>query len=94
MERLEREESEEAKRQSLIKKELKWVKRGAKARSTKQKARLQRFEDLVNREYVKPNTDVEINFVGSRLGKKIIEIDNISKSFYINNTKAKLTLWY
>lgn len=81
MERMEREESEEKKRESLIRKELKWVKRGAKARSTKQKARLQRFEDLVNREYVKPNTDVEINFVGSRLGKKIIEIDNISKSF-------------
>ena len=81
MERVEREESEEAKRQSLIRKELKWVKRGAKARTTKQKARLQRFEDLVNREYVKPQTDVEMNFVGTRLGKKIIEIDNISKSF-------------
>lgn len=81
MERMEREESEEQKRQSLIRKELKWVKRGAKARSTKQKARLQRFDDLVNRDYVKPNTDVEINFVGSRLGKKIVEIDDISKSF-------------
>lgn len=81
MERLEREESEEAKRQSLIRKELKWVKRGAKARSTKQKARLQRFEELVNREYVKPVTDVEMNFVGSRLGKKIIEISHLCKSF-------------
>lgn len=81
MERMEREESEEQKRQSLIRKELKWVKRGAKARSTKQKARLQRFDELVNRDYVKPNTDVEINFVGSRLGKKIVEINDISKCF-------------
>lgn len=84
MERMEREESEEAKRQSLIKKELKWVRRGAKARTTKQKARLQRFDELVNREYVTVNTDVEINFVGTRLGKKIIEIDSISKAFDSN----------
>ena len=81
MERLEREESEEAKRQSLIKKELKWVKRGAKARTTKQKARLQRFDELVNREYIKPVTDVEINFVGTRLGKKIIEIEHLYKAY-------------
>ncbi len=81
MERLEREESEEKKRQSLIRKELKWVRRGAKARSTKQKARLMRFEELVNREYIKPNTDIEVNFIGTRLGKKIIELENISKSY-------------
>lgn len=81
MERMEREESEEAKRQSLIKKELKWVKRGAKARTTKQKARLQRFDELVNREYVKPQTDIDINFVGTRLGKKVIEIEHLYKSF-------------
>ena len=81
MERLEREESEEKKRQSLIRKELKWVRRGAKARSTKQKARLMRFEDLVNREYINPNTDIEVNFIGTRLGKKIIELENISKSY-------------
>ncbi|MBE6051454.1 MAG: ABC-F family ATP-binding cassette domain-containing protein [Clostridium sp.] len=81
MERMEREEAEESKRQSLIKSELKWVRRGAKARSTKQKARLQRFDELVNREYIKPKTDVEINFVGTRLGKKIIEISHLSKSF-------------
>lgn len=81
MERMEREESEQKKLNSLIKTELKWVKRGAKARTTKQKARLQRFDELVNREYIKPPEDIEINFIGSRLGKKIIEIDNLSKSF-------------
>lgn len=80
-ERLEREESSENKRQSLIKKELKWVKRGAKARTTKQKARLQRFEELVNTEYLTVDTDVQINFVGRRLGKKVIEVNNISKTY-------------
>ena len=70
MERIEIEEAQEEKRQSLIKKELKWVKRGAKARTTKQKARLQRFDDLVNQEYVKRETDVEMSFVGTRLGKR------------------------
>lgn len=81
MERMEREESEQKKLDSLIKTELKWVKRGAKARTTKQKARLQRFDELVNREYIKPPEDIEINFIGSRLGKKIIEIENLSKSY-------------
>lgn len=84
-ERLEREESTENKRQSLIKKELKWVKRGAKARTTKQKARLERFEELVNTEYLKVDTDVQINFIGRRLGKKIIEINDINKVY--NNKK-------
>lgn len=81
MERIEIEEAQEEKRQSLIKKELKWVKRGAKARTTKQKARLQRFDELVNHEYVKRETDVEMSFIGTRLGKKIIEINHINKSF-------------
>lgn len=81
MERLQLEQTLEDKRQSLIRNELKWVRRGAKARTTKQKARLQRFDELVNREYVKPQENLEISFIGTRLGKKIIEIDNISKSF-------------
>lgn len=81
MERIEIEEAQEEKRQSLIKKELKWVKRGAKARTTKQKARLQRFDELVNQEYVKRETDVEMSFIGTRLGKKIIEINHINKGF-------------
>ena len=81
IERIEVEKSQEVKRQALIRNELKWVKRGAKARSTKQKARLQRFEELVNKEYVENNTDIKINYVGTRLGKKIVEIENLSKSF-------------
>lgn len=81
VERLQIEASKEEKRQKLILKELKWVKRGAKARTTKQKARLQRFDELVNTEYFTVNTDIEMPFVGRRLGKKIIEINSISKTF-------------
>ena len=81
MERIDRERSMEAKRQSLIKKELAWVRRGAKARTTKQKARLQRFDELTSIESFKEYEDIEISVTGSRLGKKIIEFHDISKSF-------------
>ena len=80
-ERLEIEAAQEEKRQKLILKELKWVRRGAKARTTKQKARLQRFEELVNTEYIDINTDIEMPFIGRRLGKKIIEINHLYKAF-------------
>ena len=81
MERLQLESSMEDKRQNLIRNELKWVKRGARARTTKQKARLQRFDELVNREVIKEDEKIDISVALSRLGKKIIEIKNISKSF-------------
>jgi ATP-binding cassette subfamily F protein uup len=80
-ERLSIEASIEDKRQNLIRTELKWVRRGALARSTKQKARLQRFDDLVNKETSKQDENIDISVSSSRLGKKIIEINNISKSF-------------
>ncbi|GAA0240003.1 ABC-F family ATP-binding cassette domain-containing protein [Metaclostridioides mangenotii] len=80
-ERLAMEASIEDKRQNLIRTELKWVRRGALARSTKQKARLQRFDDLVNKETSKQDENIDISVSSSRLGKKIIEINNISKSF-------------
>ena len=81
MERLQLESSMEDKRQNLIRNELKWVKRGARARTTKQKARLLRFDELVNREVIKEDEKIDISVASSRLGKKIIEIKNISKSF-------------
>ena len=80
-ERLEIEAASEEKRQKLIIKELQWVRRGAKARTTKQKARLQRFDDLVNQEYIAPKPSLEMSFIGTRLGKKIIELHDISKSY-------------
>ena len=81
MERMEIEQASEEKRQNLIRKELAWVKRGAKARTTKQKARLDRFDELINRKVYEEADNVEISVMGSRLGKKIIEIENISKGF-------------
>lgn len=81
IERLETEQVQEEKKNALIRNELKWVRRGAKARSTKQKARLQRFDELVNTETIRIQDDVEISFVGSRLGKKVVELHNINKSF-------------
>lgn len=81
MERLALESSMEEKRQNLIRTELAWVRRGAKARSTKQKARLQRFDELTNRETITSDEKMDISVGSSRLGKKIIEIHNISKSF-------------
>ncbi|WP_297713651.1 ABC-F family ATP-binding cassette domain-containing protein [Clostridium sp.] len=80
-ERLEIEAASEEKRQKLIIKELQWVRRGAKARTTKQKARLQRFDDLVNQEYIAPKPSLEMSFIGTRLGKKIIELHDINKSY-------------
>ena len=66
-ERIELEAASEEKRQKLILKELKWVRRGAKARTTKQKARLQRFDDLINEEYIAPKANLEMSFIGTRL---------------------------
>jgi ATP-binding cassette subfamily F protein uup len=83
--KLEREENAvtaDAKRRNLLRKELKWIQRGAKARSTKQKARIDRFEKLSDEG---ASADIgsafEISVASSRLGKKIIELDHISKGF-------------
>ncbi|WP_341876984.1 ABC-F family ATP-binding cassette domain-containing protein [Defluviitalea saccharophila] len=79
----------EDKRQSLLKKELEWIRSGVKARGTKQKARIDRFERLKEQAVNIFSDKMEISVGTSRLGKKIIEIDNISKSFgdkcYIKN---------
>ncbi|MDM0557600.1 ABC-F family ATP-binding cassette domain-containing protein [Clostridium perfringens] len=81
MERIAIEKASEEKRQNLMRKELSWVRRGAKARTTKQKARLQRFDELVNQEGFIENENIEISVMGTRLGKKIIEIEHLNKSF-------------
>ena len=71
----------ERKNQSLYRQDLAWMMRGARARSTKQKAHIERFEALKNREKIAVDGEVEINALSSRLGKKTIEVTNISKSF-------------
>lgn len=81
IERLETEQIQEDKRNALIRNELKWVRRGAKARTTKQKARLQRFDELVSTETIRRQEDVAISLVGSRLGKKVVELYDVCKSF-------------
>ncbi|MCX0387119.1 ABC-F family ATP-binding cassette domain-containing protein [Clostridium perfringens] len=81
MERIAIEKASEEKRENLMRKELAWVRRGAKARTTKQKARLQRFDELVNQEGFIENENIEISVMGTRLGKKIIEIEHLNKSF-------------
>ena len=81
MERVDRERTMESKRQSLLKTELAWVRKGAKARTTKQKARLQRYDALASQENFKEYENVEISVMGTRLGKKILEFHGISKGF-------------
>ena len=72
---------EERKRQNLLRTELEWVRRGAKARTTKQKARLQRYDVLAGENGPEEKKRVELSSVGSRLGKKTIELNHISKSY-------------
>ncbi len=71
----------ERKRQSILRKELEWVKRGARARTTKQKARLERYEELKNADAPVFDSKVELQSVASRLGKTTVELTGISKSF-------------
>lgn len=80
-EREEMEISTERKNKTLYRKELEWIMRGAQARRTKSKDRIERFEKLSERE--KPTTGKKLNLtsVAARLGKKTIEINRISKSF-------------
>ena len=80
----EREEMEiatERKNAALYKKDLAWMMRGARARSTKQKAHIERFEELKNRDKIIVDKEIVVDSVSSRLGKQIIEIDNISKAY-------------
>ena len=79
--REERELASERKRQSILRSEVKWVMRGARARSTKQKARLERFEQLKAMDSPKTAKQVEMGSVGTRLGKKTIELYDISKAY-------------
>ncbi|SHO53055.1 ABC-F family ATP-binding cassette domain-containing protein [Anaerocolumna xylanovorans] len=71
----------ERKKKSLYRMDLEWMMRGARARSTKQKAHIMRFEELKNRKGIEEDKSVEINALSSRLGKKTIEINGISKAY-------------
>jgi len=79
-----REESKQAterKKQSLYKKEEKWMQQGAKARSTKQKARIERFESLKETTIEKDTQEINLNVAKTRMGKKVIELIDICKRY-------------
>lgn len=80
-EREEQQEASERKRQNLLRNELAWMRRGARARSTKQKARIERFEELNSQSTDLNEAKLEISVASSRLGRKIIELENISQQF-------------
>ena len=80
-EREDMEMAAERKNKSLYRMDLEWMLRGARARSTKQKAHIQRFEELRDRKGIEKQKNIDINALSSRLGKKTIEVNNISKSF-------------
>ena len=79
--REEMELASERKRQSILRMELEWAKRGCRARSTKQRARLERLEALKNGKAPVQETDVQMDSVETRMGKKTVELHHISKSY-------------
>lgn len=93
--KLEREENEAAtaeKHQALLRRELAWIRRGARARTTKQKARIQRFEELQENQPRSRAGKVEISSTASRLGKKTIIAENVSHSFDQETIAADFSL--
>jgi ATP-binding cassette ChvD family protein len=80
--RLQQEASQEKARQKTIEKELEWVRQNPKGRQAKSKARMARFEELQNTDHQKRNETNEL-FIppGERLGDKVIEVNNLTKSF-------------
>lgn len=79
--REEMELASQRKRKSILRTELKWITRGALARSTKQKARIDRYYEMKSIEDVKTDEKVEISSLSSRLGKTTIELENLCKSY-------------
>lgn len=78
--REEREAAAEQKRQNLLRTELAWIRRGAKARTTKQKARIERFEKLQAARTEYKSDELDISVASTRLGRKILEISQLGKS--------------
>ncbi len=77
-------EAHERKNRTLYRRELEWIKRGARARGTKSKDRIERFHELENREKPVEKEKLQLQSVSSRLGRKTIELENISKSINDN----------
>ncbi|MBW4524251.1 MAG: ABC-F family ATP-binding cassette domain-containing protein [Phormidium tanganyikae FI6-MK23] len=75
------EASSERKHQGVLRRELEWLKRGAKARSTKQKARIDRVHEMQDTEFRQAQSKVQISTAGRRIGKKVVELHQVSKGF-------------
>ncbi|MBD2041511.1 ABC-F family ATP-binding cassette domain-containing protein [Microcoleus sp. FACHB-672] len=73
--------SSQRKHQGVLRRELEWLKRGPKARSTKQKARIDRIRDMQATEFKQVQGKVDIATPGRRIGKKVIELENVCKSY-------------
>lgn len=73
--------STQKKHENILRKEIAWISRGARARTTKQKAHIQRYEALRDEKKIEVDSYAEISAVSSRLGKKTVELENISKSY-------------
>ena len=80
-ERQDMEASSERKRQSILRVELQWIRRGARARSTKQKAHIQRYEELRDRQAPTQDSQVELSSISTRMGKTTVELQHICKSY-------------
>ena len=79
--RIESMEVSERKRQSFLKKEIEWIRRGAKARTTKQKARIERYETLRDQKAMQADKQVEMSSISSRMGRTTVELSHIHKEY-------------
>ena len=79
--REEMELASQRKRQSLLRKELEWIQRGARARGTKARFRVERYEELSNTPNIEEDAKMEISASFSRMGRKTIEFENVSKAY-------------
>ena len=78
--RLDMENAAARKRSSILRRELEWIRRGAQARSTKQKARIQRFEEMSAIKGPQAEAKLALSSTSSRLGRRIVECENVGKS--------------
>lgn len=74
------EEAKERRNRTIYRRELAWIRRGVRARGTKSKDRIERFHELENRERPVESDKLQLQSISSRLGKKTIELENISKT--------------
>ncbi|GAA4078476.1 ABC-F family ATP-binding cassette domain-containing protein [Amphibacillus indicireducens] len=83
-ERLELAKQDEQKHANVLRSEMAWLKRGARARSTKQKARIERIGEMQTKTFATDQSELEFGVGSTRLGKKVLELHNISKSYDAN----------